>query len=368
MTRVHAPLVVHVTSYYPPFLGGLEKVVESLATDRSRRGLPVKVLTSRHGQQFGVEAAFVRRFSSWQFANTAIIPGLLRALFKLPRTSVIHLHIALAFVPEVVYIAHLFRRIPYVAHLHLDVGPSGWAGFLLRAYKPLVLGPVLRRAGAVVVLTDSQRLHVVRKYGVRPDKVSVIPNAVDEEFVFYGERFLSEKPRLLFVGRLSAQKNVMLLLKALNSVSDRFETILVGDGEQASELREAVRVLRLQNVRFYGRAQGTELRELYRNSDLFVLPSEREGLPLVLLEAMAMGLPIVATDVPGNRDVVVHEKNGLLVPPGDPVAFRSALFRAIGDADNYRHMSEECRRMASKYSRSTAATDFERIYQRLCKC
>jgi glycosyltransferase involved in cell wall biosynthesis len=166
------------------------------------------------------------------------------------------------------------------------------------------------------------------------------------------------------VGRLSAQKNLRLLFRALDGVSESFETILVGAGELEADLKEMARKLRLRNVCFRGRADVAELRELYRNADVFVLPSEREGLPLVLLEAMAMGLPVVATEVPGIREVVIHGQNGLLVPPGDPSALRQALFSVTADLYSYRSMSETSRRLAGKYSWSAISAEFDRVYAR----
>lgn len=362
--------IVHVTPHYPPALGGMEKVVESLAVNQKRQGLEVAVLTSLDGQRMsgGPRGAdFVRRLRSWEVAHTAIIPSLPGQLLRLPRHSVIHLHVTQAFIPEMVYVAHLLRGLPYVAHLHLDVGPSGRAGFLLRAYKPLILGRVLRAAANVVVFTDEQRSAVTSKYGVDPARIAVIPNGVDETFLSPGQRILHPKPRLLFVGRLSVQKNLHMFLNALDGVSEKFETTLVGDGELEAELKQAVNELRLQNVRFNGRADGAELRELYANADVFVLPSEREGMPLVLLEALAMGLPIVATDVTGNRDVVAHGENGLLVPLGDTSGLRQALLSVTSDPDRYIRMSKASLRLATRYSSKAVAANFERVYAQASK-
>ena len=357
--------VVHVTAHYPPFLGGLEKVVEALATYRSARGLDVAVLTSRDRVSSGAgpdRTGRVRRLRSWEVAHTAIIPGLPAELFRLPRRSVIHLHVAQAYVPEAVYATHLLRGLPYVAHLHLDVGPSGPAGVLLRAYKPLVLGSVLRASARVVVFTTEQRTVVAAKYRIDPAQIEVIPNGVEETFYYSGRRLVGAKPRLLYVGRLSVQKNLPLLLRALAGISERFETTLVGDGELEADLRNLAADLELRNVRFHGRADGAELRDLYRNADIFVLPSEREGMPLVLLEALAMGLPVVATDIPGSRDVIVHGVNGVLVPPDDATALREALLGVATDVNGYRRMSEASRRLAAQYSWAEVGARFERLY------
>ena len=115
-------------------------------------------------------------------------------------------------------------------------------------------------------------------------------------------------------------------------------------------------------MQFHGRVDGADLRELYRNADVFVLPSEREGMPLVLLEALAMGLPIVATDVPGNRELVSSGQNGLLVPLGDAAALRQALLSITTDPERYRRMSETSRRLADRYSWWAVSAEFEQIY------
>jgi glycosyltransferase involved in cell wall biosynthesis len=358
--------VVHVTAHYPPYLGGLEKVVEALVAYRMARRLDVTVLTSRDAacakgpDQDG--AGCVQRLRSWEVAHTAIIPGLPARLLRLPPDSLVHLHVAQAFVPEAVYAAHLLRRLPYVAQLHLDVGPSGPTGVLLRAYKPLVLGPVLRAAARVVVFTAEQRAAVSARYRIDPAHMAVIPNGAEETFFYAGQRLPHPKPRLLFVGRFTVQKNLPLLLRALAGVSERFETTLVGDGEAGADLKQLAAGLGLQNVRFYGRADGDELRELYRTADIFVLPSEREGMPLVLLEALAMGLPVVATDIPGIRDVITDGVNGVLVPPHDAAALRTALLSVAADRDGYRRMSETACHLAARYSWAEVGAQFERLY------
>jgi rhamnosyl/mannosyltransferase len=365
MTNQSKMLIIHVASHYPPFLGGTEKVVESLALAQSQQGWSVHVLTSRDSRSLddgSPSQDYVQRLAAWDIAHTAIIPGLLRQLLRKPRGAVVHLHIAQAFVPEMVYAAHLLRGLPYVAQLHLDVGPSGKAGFLLRVYKPLILKRVLRGAARVVVFSQEQRAAVAAKYSVDAARIAVVPNGVDDVFLHTGPRFPHLKPRLLFVGRLSVQKNLPQLLRALDGISDQFETTLVGEGELEAQLRQAARDLGLKNVQFHGRADGPELRELYRNADVFVLPSEREGMPLVLLEALAMGLPIVATDVPGNRDLVSDGQNGLLIPLGDAAALRQALLSFTTDPERYRRMSETSRRRAERYSWQAVSAEFEQIY------
>jgi glycosyltransferase involved in cell wall biosynthesis len=362
--------IIHVAPVYPPHLGGLEKVVRALALNQNKSGMEVLVITSDKGTKnikIPKDYFRVKRLKSMSIANTIIMPKLLFELLKINKNSVVHVHVTQAYTPEMVWLASKIKRFKYVAHVHLDVPPTGPAGFLLKIYKPLVLKRVLSAASFVIVFTKDQRLNMHKKYGIELSKVRVIPNGVEEKFYYVKSRILHKIPRLLFVGRLSYQKNLPQLLRALEGVSDEFTTTLVGDGELELELRKLAKNLKLLNVNFVGRADGKKLINYYKNADIFVLPSEREGMPLVLLEAMAMGLPIVATNVTGNRDVVGNDKNGLLIPYNDTGALRQALLRIKSSKKMYEKMSKASRQMADKYSWDKISGAFLEVYKETAK-
>lgn len=354
--------VFHVSANYPPRLGGLEKVVEALASQQHAHGLDASVITSALGYTPGyADSVPVKRLKATEVAHTPLIPGLLPALLKVPKKAVVHTHIAQAYVPELVMLASLIKRFEYIAHVHLDIAPSGKAGLLLKLYKPLVLRRVLRKAAFVVVFSDDQKTTMIQKYGLHENQLRVIANGVATRFYHPAPRQLHDKPRLLFVGRLSPQKNVRQLLAALEGVSDTFETTIVGDGELRDELETQAQNLGLQNVRFVGRKDGEALLELYKQADIFVLPSEREGMPLVLLEAMAMALPIVGTDVTGIREMV-DEKTGELAPFDDAASLQKALLKLAADPALYQQKSQAAYQKAVNYSWDRVAQQFEKLY------
>jgi glycosyltransferase involved in cell wall biosynthesis len=364
ISEPHELKVYHVLCAFPPALGGMEKVAQILAGMQTESGLDVTVITSNQRIHTPIEPEKfnVMRLKSALIANTTIMPGLIFKLIRIKRGSVVHLHVTQAFTPEMVWLASRIKGFRYIAHIHLDVPPSGPAGFLLKIYKPLFLKWVLRSAKFVIVFSNTQKTALKQKYGINIAKIKVVPNGVEEQFFNDTPRSLHKKPRLLFVGRLSYQKNLHQLLRALDGVSDQFEMNLVGDGEQKEELSQLANKLCLKNVHFLGRKQGDELLDLYRKSDVFVLSSEREGMPIVLLEAMAMGLPIVATDVSGSRDVVANNKNGLLVPYNDTDRFREALLEIGTNKAFYTKMSRASRKMAAQYSWHKIVPEFESLY------
>lgn len=361
--------IVQVTGVYPPCVGGVENVAQSLAEFLARRH-DVRVFTTRCGSnnaphresKRGVQ---VRRFAGFVVAHTPLSPGLALRLLALGRRWIVHAHFGRAFVPEVVMLTSLLRRRPYVAHFHMDFTPSSRFGEKVDPYyKSWALRPFLRRAAAVVVLSTQQAKFLESRYGVSADRISVIPNGVDPSF--YGLSIGSEEPigvpravRVLFVGRLQAQKNPARLIDAMTHVSSNVELVIVGDGELRDEIASRIDRLGVTNVRLVGPAFGAELLRWYRWADAFVLPSDIEGMPLVLLEAMAAGLAIIATDVPGTRDVV---GNAGLLTELNPESFGAAIERVASDRDLLRDLSARSAAVGSNFQWDASITELEHLY------
>jgi glycosyltransferase involved in cell wall biosynthesis len=136
--------------------------------------------------------------------------------------------------------------------------------------------------------------------------------------------------RLLYVGRLSHEKGLEYLIRAveyLNREKYDVKVSLCGDGPERERLSGLVRESGLSDsVKFHGYIPwGKELSRISSGSDLFVLPSHSEGVPKVLLEAMAAGLPVIATNVGGIPDIITNNENGILIPPGSPEAIADAV-------------------------------------------
>lgn len=357
--------IVHVVALFPPSLGGMEKVAHLLAAAQAKAGLHVSVITSNLRAEKSVNTPYdVSRLRGRIIANTIVMPGLLRRLLRLSSAQIVHLHINQAYLPEIVWLASKLRGFRYVAHIHIDIPVSTWRGVVLGVYKRLILKRVLLAAASVVVFTNDQKELTHSKYNVPYERIRVIANGVEDMFYHNQPRSLHSKPRLLFVGRLGFQKNIPLLLHAIEGISAKFETRIVGSGELEQDLKSLAKKLRLQNIEFTGRLDGERLLAQYKWADIFVLPSEREGMPLVLLEALAMGLPVVATDVTGSRDVVCNQQNGLLVPFGDPRAFAGALLGLVADPALFVQFSQTARKMADAYAWDRVSREFESLYRK----
>jgi len=150
--------------------------------------------------------------------------------------------------------------------------------------------------------------------------------------------------QLLFVGRLAAVKGVPMLFAALHDLVPAHPDLhltLVGDGPERGELERAAQVMGLTpHLTFGGYRSQSEVAGLLARSTALVLPSFAEGLPVVLMEAMAARLPVITTRIAGVPELVEHGKSGLLVAPGDEDALRAALAKILGNADLRRTMGE----------------------------
>lgn len=229
------------------------------------------------------------------------------------------------------------------------LNPQGMEPFKEHRWRPrltsLPLRRNMRREARRVDRVISEGGHltteVMRFLGVSRERIVEIPNAVDLDYV---DRRLAaaraQAPpahraalRLLYVGRLTANKGVDVLLRALQSrpLPAGAEVVLVGTGPEALRLQALGEGL---PVRFVGEVPESALFAWYADADAFVFPTRYEGMPTVVLEAMAAGLPIIASDI-GAVPTMVSSENGWLVPPGDTAALAGVL-REVTEAGEAR--------------------------------
>jgi glycosyltransferase involved in cell wall biosynthesis len=166
--------------------------------------------------------------------------------------------------------------------------------------------------------------------GIALEKIAVIPNAVDTtEFSNIATEFQGR--RIGFIGRLDPVKRIDDLIRAIALLPPEIKLDIFGLGKEESKLRHLIGESNLQN-RVNLRGPVATPQEALSQMDVLVLPSQAEGFGLVLIEAMAAGIAVIGTDVPGIRDVISHGNNGLLVAMADPSALARAIGRIISDS------------------------------------
>ena len=170
---------------------------------------------------------------------------------------------------------------------------------------------------------------------------------------------------LLSVGELNRNKNQSVILQAMKDLP-QVHFAMAGIGPQEQSLRDLALSLGIaERVHFLGYRQ--DVREIFRIADVFCHPSWREGISVAILEAMASGLPVVASDIRGNRDLIVAGKGGFLAAPGDAAGFAQALSALIGDKALREHMGDHNRAYVRQFDQAIIIGRMKDIYRDLLR-
>jgi glycosyltransferase involved in cell wall biosynthesis len=188
----------------------------------------------------------------------------------------------------------------------------------------------------IMTVSDSVAQELKEEYHLTQDQIFVVGNGVNESFFYPKEQNAeNDNKYILFSGRIEREKGLFDLVESGRYIlSNRFDIsfVIAGNGRDLNRLKRKVHSLGLEKkFKFLGQVSKENLVKLYQDAALFVFPSYHEGLPTALLEAMSCGIPIVATDVRGNRDLISNRKNGILVPPRNPKKLAEAISLLIGD-------------------------------------
>lgn len=254
---------------------------------------------------------------------------------------------------------------PYLLHVH----GSEFAGFYQecspRARR--IVSRVLARADLVLALSETWRATLQE---ISPQaRLEVLMNAVPLPSLDEIRRREAGQPTLLFLGEVARHKGVLELARSFVPVSDRFPQLKLVYGGTGSALEE-VRGLTAQlglgpRVEFTGWLEGERKRAQFAGAAIFVLPSYVEGMPMALLEAMSWGLPAIATAVGGVPEMITHEVDGLLIPPGDTEALAAAISRLMSDPQLCQRLGEAARAtVAERFSLDTALRRLLGFYRR----
>jgi glycosyltransferase involved in cell wall biosynthesis len=220
---------------------------------------------------------------------------------------------------------------------------------------------------ALLVCPSAFLRDIVLSWGVAPERVTVVPNPAPplpdlpskEEA---RRRLGADGPTLAFAGRLTAAKALDVAFDALARV-ESVTLLVAGDGEERARLAARAPA----NVRLLGSLDRGGVLELFRAADAALLSSAWENFPHALLEALAVGTPVLATNVGGIPEIVVDEENGLLVPAGDAAALASAIRRFFADDDLRARLTAAAAPSAERFAPERTVEQLEAILQKAAR-
>ena len=362
---------------YPPLGGGGGRVAQSLAAQMVQRGHEVRVQTAAlgwHSLREQINGVEISRTASGRrapdtcrvhemaaYCATSFFPTLRH--IRTWKPDVIHAHFAMP-TGLLAWAVHRLTHVPYVLTAHLGDVPGGVPGQTAALFK--IIGPLARQvwhhAAATTAVSSFVQDLAERAYG---RKVVRIFNGLDlgAEGVRCPVSDVGTPPHLVFVGRFSEQKQPQLFIEALALLREQpWRATLIGDGPHRSAVVESIASHGLgERVHLTGWLPAEQVQSILAAADALVMPSLSEGLPVAAIEALKHGLAIVASDIPGVRDVLDDGVNGRVFPVGDSRSLAQQLESLIGSQETFLAMKRASWEKARTFDLTRIASEYEQV-------
>ena len=362
-------IAILIPMFLPKHCGGVEVATYDIAARLAARGHELHVITlwDRGLSKESTEQGFlVRRVKMPRIKLFGVIIFWLKIFFLLKKICPDMVHVQSITISMPAYLAWKFLRKPYLVCGHGFDVYSRWR------LKNFISKLALKNARCVVALTESMKTSMQRIWN---RKISVIPNGIDLELfsVSVGKEAVRKELGLalndkviIFAGFLRPVKGVEILLEAMNIIAEKdsgIKLIIVGGG-RVDYFKRKAKSLNLENqVIFTGELSRKRVFSYLSASDLFVLPSFSEGFSIVSLEAMAAGLPVIATKVGVLPELIEEGVNGFLVATNNPVEIANKALKLLTDEGSMSEISENNRTKAKNYNWSGIIKKLEEAYQ-----
>ncbi|MEM1661171.1 MAG: glycosyltransferase family 4 protein [Candidatus Bathyarchaeia archaeon] len=275
---------------------------------------------------------------------------------------------------ETLILLNKLRNIPIILNIHgivYKMNTKAQEGNVLRNKLSLISHIKMRGMDKIVVNSRYMKVIASSYYNLPENKIVMIPNGVDIKiFTPFGDRVeLDGDPAILYVGRISWEKGIDVLVKALKLLKEDFKGVRVHIVGSGSSIRNVILLAKRLNVdsyiEFHGSVSHYTLPFIFRGADVFVLLSRVESFGMVLLEAMGCGLPVVASEVGGIPEIIKNYENGILVKPEDPIQLSKSIREIYFDKALRRKLSMNSMKTASKYSWENIVMMYLKLYEQV---
>lgn len=371
--------ILVLTHEFPPVGGGGGQAALDTCQGLVQRGHEVHLLTAHMeglNHHEDLEGIQVRRVSSlrripYQAGLLSMLGFILAGLLvgsnhiRSWRPDVIHVHFA---VPAgvVAWILSRMYDVPYILTAHLGDIPGGVPTKTSRWFRWIYpfTPRIWQDADQVVAVSEYSRQLALKYYQV---DINVIPNGVNLNVLDPGIIEVSKPPQITFAGRFVSQKNPITIVQIMAQLRDLdWQFSMIGDGPLRSYVEEEIENADLQDrFTLTGWVTPDEVITFLRNSDVLFMPSSTEGLPIIGVQALAMGLAIVGSRVGGFVDIVDQGKNGFLYPPEDTEAMQIVLRKFISNPEELLAFRKQSRKRSSRFNINRVVDDYVKIFEKV---
>lgn len=368
-----------VTGIFPPDIGGPATYVPGIAKALQERGHKITVITTSEPGRFDLEDS-QHPFPVYRMNRKT---NLVLRTFQFIKTIFHHAKKNDAVLANGLFLeATVASRLAGKPMVHKIVGDPAWErsrnrgwtpdnfetfqkrcyGLKIEAFKNL--RNLVARQAEKIIVPSRYLAGWVRKWGIPRDKIFVIYNSVQSFSPLTAARIPLNTPvKLVTACRLVSWKRVASIIEAIERMDD-VGLLICGDGPERNNLQTLARNLGLtERTYFAGQRSREDTLALMAGCDIFVLSSTYEGLPHVILEAMSLGLPVIATSVGGTPEVVKNGETGILIDDGDTETLRSAILRLIDSPETLQSMRHKTELAAKSFSFPRMVKETEQVLQ-----
>jgi len=369
---------------YPYILGGAEIFAHSLSNELSKRGYDVTLLGYSKSDYSSNVGDFRRRYkvvtspSIGRFLDRLIVPlhaaNLIKGVDNLGGDPIVISIMSHSSLLGYMLARKLSSKCHIISFSGGDAAISSMTGIWLEKirldyYLYSKLAIAVNRSWSIFVATTNLMKKQMMKVGIKEDRIVLIPRFVEDRFFQVDPTDgILEESRIVFVGRFSREKGIKTLMNAFNMVVKKVPEAklrLLGEGPMRSYIEKHVQRRGLQrNVEIVGRVPYERIDMYLGDSTVFVLPSLNEGLPNALLQAMAAGLPVVASRVGGIPEVVRDGVDGILVNPGSPYELAKGITSLLMDRERAIRLGRNAKASAERYGVDKVIRKYAALFER----
>jgi len=368
--------IAQIVNTFPPYWSGTGLVAYNLSKELMKIGIEIEVFTPKTNKNENYDYGNLKVNLQSPLLKIGLAP-LIPQLLAIKNFDLLHLHYPYYFGGELISLVSGIRKIPLVITYHNDVWKNGFLGNIVDFHSKIISSLILNQAKKICVMSkeflDESKTLEDYKFS---SKIEFIPQGIDTE-KFCIKKISTKnnktvaKQIILFVRMLDNahyHSGLNYLIESLSYINFPCELLIVGDGELKPYYEKQVLDSNLENmVKFIGAVSNEDLTNFYSSANMFVLPSsETENASLVLLEAMSSGLPVIASDVGGNRNLIYNNVDGFLIPPKSPHELAKKLNYLLENPEISEEMGRKgAEKIRNKYSWLNIASRYQKLYSEI---
>ncbi|MFW9851913.1 MAG: glycosyltransferase family 4 protein [Candidatus Thorarchaeota archaeon] len=370
--------IVQVTPFFDSkTYGGTERYVSYLSKELVKKGHYIDVFTTKKSTEVPYQSYYKnmtihRFFSPWDVfgINPACI--MLHKLLKIQNVDVFHVHSFIYFTTIQAAIAKMFRSIPTLLHIHGGVGsPPYRTGFVkefAKKFYDITLGRfVLSQADIIASVSAYDAELLENTIHRRKERIMIVNNAINLEIFPEVEPAINDNQIITYIGDLEPWKGIGYYIDVIKTLLKKTKNLsfwFIGFGSLYSELQEVFK--KEKRVKIYGAVKHSTIPALLSKTNALVLPSFWEGSPTIIIEAMAMGIPVIASNIGDIPRLLKNGEDGILFEVGNPKSLEIAITNMMENYSVYVKKAQKARkRIRKEFSFQHVTNQIERIYYKL---